>query len=628
MGMHLTFTIGKDKRDLVKDVTDFHIDNSTSTNPQWLQARQNEDGMRQVFVTVKNEDGSPFNLTGCNYWFQGKLPDGIHKIIDAKHGVTLDAQNGKFRFDMPKQAFTVAGSYVQAFFRIVRDGESITTLEFDLTVLADLVYNDLVPSDYITPFEDLYFKLKDYIAKANGDFETAMAQWKKDVADLITELNTDVSGINLTITEIKSQLSALEDKIKADGLLTQADLEKYFADFKAEIQSGLDKINDFNESIKNLSVTDVDGGIPDYMKETLESAQAGIDKSKFNLIFATDYHYDIGSTYNPFDNEPPVDNIQEMWEAGLRKVLNATSLSNADAVVFNGDNVDEPLIDEHVVEKQIMLKETKDFLKTASSSAMIPAFILKGNHDQNYHHATDYKLPDSVITDKDFKQIYSENVKDYGEIRNGNSNYFYKDFKDKKIRLIGLDAYDLPEGVNDTGTLKFDRFLISGFQQAQLNWLANTALQVPDGTTVVIAMHHPVDGTLASDPRVVNHDVLQQILNDFAGGKTNSVSGKNSDVPVKIDYTFNGAGTIAAVLSGHYHIDGNVVKNGINYIQTRCSSTTGDNVINKKRWDYFGTELEDAFDIVTVNTTAKTIDLKRVGAGSEDIRYATRHFNY
>ncbi|UPU32295.1 BppU family phage baseplate upper protein [Pediococcus acidilactici] len=628
MSMYLTFTIGKDKRNLVDDITDFHIDKETSTNPQWLQARQNEDGMRQVFVTVKNEDGSPFNLTGCNYWFQGKLPDGIHKIIDAKHGVTLDAQNGKFRFDMPKQAFAVAGSYVQAFFRIVRDGESITTLEFDLTVLADLVYNDLVPSDYITPFEDLYFKLKDYVAKANGDFDAAMTQWKKDVADLITELNADVSGINLTISEIKSQLSALEDKIKADGLLTQGDLEKYFADFKAEIQSGLDKINDFNESIKNLSVTDVDGGIPDYMKETLESAQAGIDKSKFNLIFATDYHYDIGSTYNPFDNEPPVENIQEMWEAGLRKILNATSLNNADAVVFNGDNVDEPSVHDHKLEKRMMMKEMKDFFKTASSSAKIPAFILKGNHDQNYHHATIYKSPDIVITDKEFEQIYSENVKEYGEIRNGNSNYFYKDFEDKKIRLIGLDAYDLPEGVSDDGSLKFDRFTKSGFQQAQLNWLANTALQVTEGTTVVIAMHHPVDGTLASDPRVINHDVLFQILSDFAGGKSNSVSGKNSDVPVNINYTFSGAGTIAAVLSGHYHIDGNNTMNGINYIQTRCSLTTGDNVIKKKRWDYFGTALEDAFDIVSIDTTAKTVDLKRIGAGSEDTRYATRHFNY
>ncbi|QAR86314.1 DUF2479 domain-containing protein [Pediococcus acidilactici] len=623
----MTFNIDNDRRNLVDDKQNFSIDFHDSKY-NWLQARQYEESMRQVEVHVVHGDGSPVDLTGVNPVFEGWLPEGVYRIIDAKHSVMIDAQNGIFRFDFPAPAFQVAGSYKQAFFRLMKDGMSVTTLEFSLDVMADKVISGLVPSDYITPFEDLYNNLKNYITKSNGDFDTAMTQWKKDVANLVTNLNADVGGINLTITEIKAQLSALEDKIKADGLLTQADLEKYFADFKAEIQSGLDKINDFNESIKNLSVTDVDGGIPDYMKETLESAQAGIDKSKFNLIFATDYHYDIGSTYNPFDNEPPVENIQEMWEAGLRKILNATSLNNADAVVFNGDNVDEPSVHDHKLEKRMMMKEMKDFFKTASSSAKIPAFILKGNHDQNYHHATNYKLPDSVITDKEFEQIYSENVKEYGEIRNGNSNYFYKDFEDKKIRLIGLDAYDLPEGVSGDGSLKFDRFTKSGFQQAQLNWLANTALQVTEGTTVVIAMHHPVDGTLASDPRVINHDVLFQILSDFAGGKSNSVSGKNSDVPVNINYTFSGAGTIAAVLSGHYHIDGNNTMNGINYIQTRCSLTTGDNVIKKKRWDYFGTALEDAFDIVSIDTTAKTVDLKRIGAGSEDTRYATRHFNY
>lgn len=627
MSMYLKFRIGKDKRKLVP-INGFELNDADSNNPQWIQGRQNEDGGRQVFVDLEDEDGSPVNLTGANAIFKGVLPGGEYKIWDHKHSTIIDAQAGRFRYTFPKRAMAIAGSYKQAFFEVYREGSKLATLEFNFEVLADLVEENIIPSDYITPFEDLYGKLKEYLVKFNGDFEAAMAQWKKDVADLITELNADVSGINLTITEIKSQLSALEDKIKADGLLTQADLEKYFADFKAEIQSGLDKIDDFNESIKNLNVTDVDGGIPDYMMDTLNSAQAGIDKSKFNLVFATDYHYDIGSTYNPFDSEPPVENIQEMWEAGLRKVLNATSISNADTVLFNGDNVDEPSVNDHKLEKIMMTKEMKDFFKTVSSSTEIPAFILKGNHDQNYHHATDYKLPDSVITDKEFEQIYQDSVVNFGEVRNGNSNYFYKDFPEKKIRLIGLDSYDLPEGANEDGTLKFNRFLISGFQQAQLNWLANTALQVPDGTTVVIAMHHPVDGTLASDPRVVNHDVLFQILSDFAGGKSNSVSGKNSDVPVNVNYTFSGAGTIAAVLSGHYHIDGNNTMNGINFIQSRCSLTVGDNMINKKRWDYFGTKLEDAFDIVTIDTKAKTVDLKRVGAGSEDARFATRHFNY
>lgn len=627
----MIFNIDKDRRNLVDDKQNFNIDFHDSKY-NWLQARQYEESMRQVEVHVVHGDGSPVDLTGVNPVFEGWLPEGVYRIIDAKHSVMIDAQNGIFRFDFPAPAFQIAGSYKQAFFRLMKDGMSVTTLEFSLDVMADKVISGLVPSDYITPFEDLYNQLKEYLTNANGDFNTAMAQWKKDVADLITKLNADVSGINMTITEIKTQLSTLEDKIKADGLLTQGDLEKYFSDFKAEIQSNLDEINDFNESIKNLSITDIAGGIPDYMMDTLNSAQAGIDKSKFNLIFATDYHYDLGTNYNPDNIDVPDATIREVWESGLRKVLNATSLSNADAVVFNGDNIDQPMVKDIPLEKKMMFKELHDFLLTATSSAEMPAFILKGNHDGNYNHKVAEMNLDSVITDKEWSEVYDKVVPDYGEKRNDGANYFYKDFDNKKVRLIGLDTYDLPETTNDDGSMKYNRFNTSGLQQAQLNWLANTALEVPEGTTVVISMHHPIDGTLATAPdvtKVINHDVLMQIINDFVAGKSNSISGKVSDVPVNIYYTFKGAGTIAALLSGHFHTDGNVVKNGINFIQTRCSLGSGDNVIGDKRIkEYIDTPLEDAFDIVTIDTTAKTIDLKRVGAGSEDARYATRHFNY
>ncbi|QAR86536.1 DUF2479 domain-containing protein [Pediococcus acidilactici] len=630
MSMYLKFRIGKDKRKLVP-INGFELNDADSNNPQWIQGRQNEDGGRQVFVDLEDEDGSPVNLTGANAIFKGVLPGGEYKVWDHKHSTIIDAQAGRFRYTFPKRAMAIAGSYKQAFFEIYREGSKLATLEFNFEVLADLVEENIIPSDYITPFEDLYGKLKEYLVKFNGDFEAAMAQWKKDVADLITELNADVSGINLTITEIKTQLSALEDKIKEDGLLTKDDLDTVLADFEIKIQSTLDEITNFNNAVKNLNITDVDGGIPDYMLDTLSEAQSKIDKSKFNLIFATDYHYDIGTTYNPTSVTVSDAKIREVWEAGLRKVLNATSLSNADTVVFNGDNIDQPSVKDVILEKKMMVKELQDFLRVASSSAEMPAFILKGNHDGNYNQNATKMVLNNVITDAEFSSIYNKIVPDYGEKRPANANYFYRDFVDKKVRLIGLDTYDLPETTNDDGSMKYNRFKVSGLQQPQLNWLANTALQVPQGTTVIIATHHPVNNTFTSkEPNmVINHDILLQILNDFVEGKSNAISGSNSDVPVSINYTFQNNGVLAAVLSGHFHVDGNIVKNGINFIQTRCSLGAGDKMIGEQRLtEYIGTPLEDAFDIVTIDTKAKTVDLKRVGAGSEDERYATRHFNY
>ena len=224
MSMYLKFRIGKDKRKLVP-INGFELKDADSNNPQWLQGRQNEDGGRQVFVDLEDENGSPVNLTGASAVFKGVLPGGQYKIWDHKSSTIIDAQAGRFRYTFPKRAMAIAGSYKQAFFEIFREGTKLATLEFNFEVLADLVEENIIPSDYITPFEDLYGKLKEYLVKFNGDFDAAMAQWKKDVANLITDLNADVSGINLTITEIKTQLSALEDKIKADNIPTQADLD-------------------------------------------------------------------------------------------------------------------------------------------------------------------------------------------------------------------------------------------------------------------------------------------------------------------------------------------------------------------------------------------------------------------
>lgn len=599
MSMYLTFTIGKDKRDLVDDITDFHIDNSTSTNPQWLQARQNEDGMRQVFVTVKNEDGSPFNLTGCNYWFQGKLPDGIHKIIDAKHGVTLDAQNGKFRFDMPKQAFTVAGSYVQAFFRIVRNGESLTTLEFDLTVLADLVYNDLVPSDYITPFEDLYGKLKEYIVKFNGDFETAMAQWKKDVAELITELNADISGINLTITEIKTQLAALEDKIKADGLATVADLTNMLN----PIIDRLDKLEAKEESSDLL--TDVGGGIRDIFTGQISNMKARINPDLVNIGMINDVHYtDRDSFWGP-------DNVAE---TGITHLLNIGEVSEKlDFAVSVGDNTDDNNGDNH-----FSIKRIEDYGMTWFTALECPSAVLLGNHDDNSSHAmTDATGNDYLVPDSEFIRAYRQNVNLFGEKRNGNSNYFYYDIPNKKVRVVGINDYENPNTLDANGKLKYPRINTSVITGAQLKWLATNALNVSADTHVIVMLHCPIDGTLKDNPtnRCYNHDLLKQLLEAFKNGTSGTLTSSTTDFPVNVDYSFASKGTLIGVFAGHTHTEDYQAINGINYVlnlnSVGCAGNVGNRIL------YFDTKDEDSWSVIGIDTANKKVKLTKFGRGTD-----------
>lgn len=291
----LTYVIGKDKRNLVDDIQNFKIDfNGSDYN--WIQARQYEDGMRQVFVTMKNEDGSPFDLTGCNYWFEGILPDGVHKILDAKHGVAIDPANGQFRFDMPKQAFAVAGSYVQAFFRIMKDGTNITTLEFDLQVLADKVVSGLVPRDYVTPFEDLYDQLQLILTNADGKLQDELNEWNKKLQDLFDSLNKMGTDTQTMLQTLQNRISNLEAKIKQDGLFTQPEADALkqqlltaFNELQAkwhDVEVSVTAFNGLQAKWHDIEVSDYKP-TKDGTAHTLSESYASVDEAKKDYPAAT-----------------------------------------------------------------------------------------------------------------------------------------------------------------------------------------------------------------------------------------------------------------------------------------------------------------------------------------------------
>lgn len=267
----LTFNLGKDRRALVSDVQNFNVDFSDSKY-SWIQARQYENQMRQAQVNVLNEDGSPFDLTGCNYVFEGLLPDNTHRIFDAKHGVALDPVNGQFRFDFPAPVFAVAGSYKQAFFRIYRDGKNISTLEFSLEVLADKVISGIVASDYITPFNDLYGQLTTIVTNASGDLSKALADWTTKLSDLFTTLNNQG-------TDTSTLLTTLEAKIKEDGLFTAAQMGD-LSDFYPEQTTFLGKIK---AAIAGFGVNVLDyGAVGDGKTDNVDAINAAIKAAQDN----------------------------------------------------------------------------------------------------------------------------------------------------------------------------------------------------------------------------------------------------------------------------------------------------------------------------------------------------------
>ncbi len=581
MSMYLKFRIGKDKRKLVP-INGFELNDADSNNPQWIQGRQNEDGGRQVFVDLEDEDGSPVNLTGANAIFKGVLPGGEYKIWDHKHSTIIDAQAGRFRYTFPKRAMAIAGSYKQAFFEVYREGSKLATLEFNFEVLADLVEENIIPSDYITPFEDLYGKLKEYLVKFNGDFEAAMAQWKRDVADLITELNADVSGINLTITEIKTQLSALEDKIKADGLLTQAEFDEQIKIVNQNIENAL---NELKHPILIDDSLMIGKPVSDGYRSAIENLRAGIDDSLFNFTFITDAHYGRW-------DQVYTDNLENTL--GIDNLNTALAMDGAvDAIISGGDNIDG-----WTDELDEMLYETKEYatdmlFETDNKS---DKFILKGNHDDASGRLLDwyrgnrglvYDSAPAVIKNQQIRDDYCNAELLFNEKRQGDSNYFYKDYPDKKIRLIGLDSNDTPDNIlGDDGAPKYYGIGHMGFQETQLKWLAEIALKnVPkDYTTVIVAHIQAEDLSNGKDEFYYNQDCLEQIINDFMQGKSSVISSDTKDweVDMQTDFTSQGPRMFAGYIHGHQHKEVYNSDLGFNNIGVTCAvdpETTAWNVI-------------------------------------------------
>ena len=605
----MTFNIDEDRRNLVDDKQNFNIDFHDSKY-NWLQARQYEESMRQVEVHVVHGDGSPVDLTGMNPVFEGWLPEGVYRIIDAKHSVMIDAQNGIFRFDFPAPAFQIAGSYKQAFFRLMKDGMSVTTLEFSLDVMADKVISGLVPSDYFTPFEDLYGKLKDYITKANGDFETAMAQWKKDVADLITNLNADVGGINLTITEIKAQLSALDDKIKADGLLTQGDFDAQIKIVNQNIADALEKLK--GDIIVGDNIT-IGKQVNNNNQSAIENIKSLVDPTLFNFVFFTDCHYDKYDDPN---------------RTGLDRLNNALLMDGSvDAIIAGGDNISGG-----TALYEILLSQHREFNNDMFfyHDEGSDKFILKGNHDDGsgrqvgYRKTGDKEFANTTpIPDEDLKRMYNNSSLLNGEKRDGNSNYFYKDYPDKKIRLVGLDSNDTPDTIlNSDGSLKYPGLVYMGYRQEQINWLANTALQnVPEDYTTIIVGHVHADartgasvdeGDIYSD-HYYNINLVDQVISDFMHGTSSNLTSttKNWEVSVKTDFTSQGKRIMAGYIHGHQHQDNYTSDLGFNNIGITCS-ISGD----RNHPD------DDGWVVVSVNPTKQTIQLRGFG------RAETRSFNF
>ncbi|WP_436632893.1 hypothetical protein [Latilactobacillus sakei] len=318
-----------------------------------------------------------------------------------------------------------------------------------------------------------------------------------------------------------------------------------------------------------------------------------IDNDKFTFGFVTDNHQ------TGFD----VNNYRPDY-TGMA-YARVTGNLNVDANINGGDQVLSAGGALNALRKGFEFTPAKDFI------------YCEGNHDRY--------IVDPILSKKDYYNIVNRAHRNdptfsFGDPYGG--EYFYKNFDDKKIRVVVLDLYDI--GAEHDA----DYNLNAGYRQNQLEWLANEALQVESGWQVMLITHSsPIYG-MPENNRGINCEPLMQVLEAFKTGINATITATDkvyNDGTFDINFTtnFKTAGTLIAVMSGHAHNDYSIIKNGINYIQTICGyidillyHAQNDQPAKYGQRDQH-TYSAIAFDIGIVDTVAHTINFKRFGYGHD-----------
>lgn len=304
MAQELTFNISEDRRQLQGPVEaknfnlKFGTDGSAITHgkpDQWVQGRIGDDQLKQVFVNItEGENNTPKDVAGMFLAFVGIIHDKDgrpHRVVDYKHSTTIDVEHGRFRFDFPDQAFTVAGEYQQAFFMLIKEGPGggcVATMEFDMQVMANFVFTDLVPEDYITPFNDTVDQLLAACKKFKDDTAADEAKFKQELEDAYAKFQKDTNTQLNNFKDATDEDLANFKKANADDI---AKFKQQYADAvqakEDELQSKVDSYTDkLDTMLKDLNQQGID---TTTMLNDLRSQMAALqDKINSEHLFTED----------------------------------------------------------------------------------------------------------------------------------------------------------------------------------------------------------------------------------------------------------------------------------------------------------------------------------------------------
>jgi hypothetical protein len=259
--------------------------------------------------------------------------------------------------------------------------------------------------------------------------------------------------------------------------------------------------------------------------------------------------------------------------------------------------------------------------------------ILQGNHDYggNVNHQSSTPNIANELTPL---QWYNRMIRPFKndfvyDPANPTGGYFYKDFDDVKLRVIFLNTADVPNTADANGVPTYDKLMVHGIRNAQLNWLANVALNFttkssPTGWNVITFSHVPLANSSTDYNTACNNGVIaHRIIKTFKNGTSYSPVATTGDwgFNVSTNFSSGNGGNHVCHVSGHVHKDANFVYDTLNYMTVLLGATadlsTGKTTDIRPRTP--NTVLEDSWSVLTVDTATRKLFVTRFGQGDDNI---------
>ncbi|OFI06978.1 3',5'-cyclic adenosine monophosphate phosphodiesterase CpdA [Clostridium acetireducens DSM 10703] len=355
--------------------------------------------------------------------------------------------------------------------------------------------------------------------------------------------------------------------------------------------------------------------LPRYSLKNLEEISSQVlSRKKNNFIifeFITDSHYDETSGF------------RDKAIKHFREVKEMSRLIGSDFVIHGGDIIDG------YDKKNKSIMYLDKVLGELCKNNQCPTFYAVGNHDDNsyYNVRNTPQSHHNVISKREFYNItigkYIKGI--IVDEKNPEGMYYYKDFPNKKLRIIVLNTNDIPEIYHENGKPKYNGILQYGISNEQLNWVANKALDFSNKEDkkewkTIFFSHVSINKKINYDKSIPNGDIMMKVIESFKYGKKYKSNKTKGDFGqyVNVDFSSQGSMDVIAVINGHVHMDNSDKVNGIMYISTLNSVPIQISpYLAPKR--YIKTFVENAFDIFSIDTNNRKIYIDRYGAGSDRV---------